>query len=138
MTFKAPKEHPRPTIETGPGLTKQSMAKETDINLIMAKYQRTGLVNFVNENQGEYMEAPDMDFHQAIDYIAKSKELFDEMPSSLRKRFNNDPGEFLDFVHDENNADEMVELGLAKRTPEEPPAAPAEPAETPPVVEPSP
>lgn len=135
MSFKAPEEQPRPTVETGPGLTKQSMAKDTDINLIMAKYQRTGLVTFVNENQGEYMEAPEMDFHQAIDYIAKSKELFDEMPSSLRKRFNNDPGEFLDFVHDETNADEMVKLGLAKRTPEEPPTAPAEPAETTPEVE---
>jgi len=76
-----------------------------------------------------------MDFHQAIEYIAKSKELFDEMPSTLRKRFNNDPGEFLDFVHDENNADEMVSLGLAKRVNEEPPAATAAPAETTPAVE---
>jgi len=135
MTFKAPEEQPRPTVDTGPGLTKQSMAKDTDINLIMAKYQKTGLVNFVNENQGEYMEAPEMDFHQAIDYIAKSKELFDEMPSTLRKRFNNDPGEFLDFVHDPNNADEMVSLGLAKRVNEAPAAAPAETAETTPEVE---
>jgi len=134
MTFKAPEEQPRPTVDTGPGLTKQSMAKDTDINLIMAKYQRTGLVSFVNENQGEYMEAPEMDFHQAIDYIAKSKELFEEMPSNLRKRFNNDPGEFLDFVHDANNADEMVKLGLAKRTPEVPSPAPAEPAVTTPEV----
>jgi len=135
MTFKAPEEQSRPKVITGPGLTKQSMAKDTDINLIMAKYQKTGLVNFVNENQGEYMEAPDMDFHEAIEYIAKSKELFDEMPSTLRKKFNNDPGEFLDFVHDENNADEMVSLGLAKRETEAPTTAKAETAKTTPEVE---
>jgi len=128
---RTPEDHPRPVVNTGPGLTKSDMKQESDINFIMSKYQKTGLVSFVNENQAEYMEAPEMDFHEAMEYLAKSNELFGEMPSSLRKRFNNDPGEFLDFVHDENNADEMVKLGLAKRVTEPTPSPAAKQEATP-------
>ena len=38
--------------------------------------------------------------------------MFEELPATIRKKFENDPAKFLDFVNDERNADEMVELGL--------------------------
>lgn len=108
---------------------------ETEISNIMKKYKKTGMVNFVNNNQAEYMEAPEIDFHQAMNVIAQANEMFDQMPSELRKKFNNDPGNFMDFVHDKNNEAEMYDLGLAQRPPDYvPPAteAPAEPTpETP-------
>jgi len=116
----------RPTLDTGEGLTKQSMKKDTDINFIVKKYQRTGLADFVSKRQPEYMEAPDMDFHAALNYINEANDMFADMPSNLRKRFNNDPGEFLDFVHNPDNAEEMAELGLVKRNPEQPTAAVSE------------
>jgi len=111
----------RPVLNTGKGLTKQSMRDECDINVIMKKYAKTGLTNFVSARKGEYMEVPNIDFHEAMNLITKSNEMFDDMPSELRKRFRNDPGEFMDFVHDPNNLEEMYSLGLAQRPPEEAP-----------------
>lgn len=128
---------PRPTIDCGPGRTKQNMKNESDINLIMSKYKKTGLVNFVNTRQAEYMQSNPVDFHEAMNVIAESNSLFADMPAYLRKRFNNDPGEFLKFVQDEENRAEMIDLGLVERRPEDPPPVKttAEPAETTPEVE---
>lgn len=127
-----------PKLNCGEGRTKQSMKDETDINLIMAKYQKTGMVNFVNKNQGEYLDVPNIDFHEAMNAIKDANNMFGDMPSTIRKRFNNDPGEFLDFVHDPANVDEIYEMGLAERPegwvapaseaiPETIPETPAEP-----------
>jgi phage internal scaffolding protein len=42
--------------------------------------------------------------------------MFNDLPSSIRSRFGNDPAAFLDFVNDEGNADEMIKLGLIEKT----------------------
>ena len=39
--------------------------------------------------------------------------MFEELPSQIRKKFNNDPAQFLDFVQNENNKDALYEMGLA-------------------------
>lgn len=121
----------RPTLDTGPGLTKQSFRDESNINFIMKKYQKTGTVNFVSNVQPDFMNIPAVDFKQAMDTVIRANGMFGDMPSSLRKRFNNDPAEYLEFMEDPANLDEMVELGLAKR-----PEAPVEPVVDP--VEPTP
>ena len=48
-----------------------------------------------------------------MDQINRSKAVFEALPSVLRKRFDNDPAKFLDFVQDSNNSKELVEMGLA-------------------------
>lgn len=106
-------ERERPILICGESMTKQSHKDETDINLIMRKYQKTGLVSFVNERQPQYMEAPEIDFQTAMQIVTQANEMFADMPSSMRKRFHNDPGEFMEFVHNPDNAEEMVKLGLA-------------------------
>lgn len=113
MFYKESKK--RPVITCDDGLTKQSMRDETDINLIMAKYQKTGMINFVNSRKGEYMEVPDVDFQTAMDAVVQGNQMFADMPSNLRKQFNNDPGQFMDFVHNPENKEAMYELGLAER-----------------------
>lgn len=114
--------HVRPGLDTGPGLTKQSHKKSTDINLIMAKYQKTGMISFGTNERPEFMSIDGLDFQDALDTVIIANEMFAQMPSSYRKRFNNDPKEFLDFVDDPANLEEMYDLGLATRPP--PPATP--------------
>jgi len=127
---------PRPTIDCGPGKTKSNMKDASDINLIMARYKKTGLINFVDKRQAEYMQSNPVDFHEAMNLIAESNSLFADMPAYLRKRFNNDPGEFLKFVQEEENRPEMIDLGLVERTPNDPPPVKsAEPAGRPPEAE---
>lgn len=117
---------------TGPGRTKQSFRDECDINNIMGKFQRTGLLEAVNKNQPRYGDVPAMDFRQAVENIRLADEMFSEMPSNVRKRFENDPGAFLAFIQNADNYDEAVELGLIV------PPAPEEPVEVRVVPDPAP
>lgn len=116
MSFRVdrPEDYEKPTIDCGPGLTKQSHKNDSDINLIMSKYKKTGVINFVNNRQAEYMEVPDTDFQTAMNTITEANQMFAEMPAALRKKFGNDPGNFLSFVHDPKNLDEIYELGLVE------------------------
>ena len=51
-------------------------------------------------------------YHDACNAIAEAGESFDALPATLRDRFKNDPGEFVQFVLDDKNRDEAVRLGL--------------------------
>jgi len=110
-----PKEHLGDIGDLGVSLTKQSFTKECDINNIMAKYQKTGAIEHVNKHEASYGFATSIDFQEALEIIRTGQTMFDELPSSIRTKFDNDPAKFLDFVQDENNQAEMVELGLAHK-----------------------
>jgi len=98
----------------GESLAKQSMRDECDINQIMAKYQKTGAVSHLNKHGADYGFASGEDFSESMRVITAAQGMFDDLPSSVRTRFGNDPALFLDFVQDEENVDEMVKLGLAE------------------------
>lgn len=98
---------------SGIGRTDQSFQKQCDINQIMVKYQKTGLIDHVSQHGGNYGDFTSAsDYHTAMNQINEAQAAFDSLPSSLRKRFDNDPYEFLKFVQEESNIDEMRELGL--------------------------
>lgn len=139
-------KHARVTTDpVGASRTKQSFQAETEINNIVRRYQATGLLEHINSHGAKYNDMPGpTDFKEAMDLVMESKSMFNELPANLRNRFANDPAQFLDFVGDDANRDEMIEMGLI--TPEldlgdpptpipsaEPPA-PAEPPETPPAA----
>ncbi len=100
-----------------PGRTKQSMAAECDINNIMAKYDKTGLLDFVNEHQPNYGDCVGVDFANALGTVARARDMFAQLPGQVRQDFNNDPEEFFDFVNDPENHDEAVEMGLIVEEP---------------------
>lgn len=92
--------------------TKQEFKAESDINKIMARYQRTGEIHAINNVAPQYLDVTGADFQRHQEIIAGAKSLFESMPSSLRSRFDNDPAKFLDFTSDPKNRVEMAELGL--------------------------
>ena len=51
-------------------------------------------------------------FQDMMDLIVKAQESFDALPSHVRDRFKNDPRELLEFIDDEDNLDEAVDLGI--------------------------
>lgn len=107
------------------------MKNECDINSIMAKYQKTGLIDHVKTHGGSYGDMPELsEFHDAMNIITGANSMFAELPATVRNRFQNDPGEFLDFISDEENRNELVEMGLI--APEEEPEAPSSTPEEPP------
>lgn len=95
-----------------PTRTKQSFKEECDINNIMRKFGVTGLVptNVHAPMHGDFTNA--MTFQESLDAMIAAEQSFMKMPSNVRKRFHNDPAEFVDFCSDEANRDEMKKMGL--------------------------
>lgn len=133
-------------ISFPPSMTKQSFKDECDINNIIKSYSVTGQLTHINAKaaQGAYQDLPDeVDFQTSLNVIKAATESFATLPSHVRARFNNDPAQFLAFMEDANNVDEMVKMGLASKRPETasgggnnkkpplPPAAAAAPIEEP-------
>lgn len=114
--------------QEGEGRTKQSDKENCDINIIMARHGRGIPVTHVNGNEaqwGDFSTGPD--FRQAQDAVASAKQAFGELPSKIRTRFHNEPGELLQFLTDEDNRAEAEKLGLLKEPePEAPKMAPIE------------
>lgn len=99
----------------GESLTLQAEAENADITLIMQKYAKTGIITAPIKNNpvyGDYSTMPS--FHEAQNIISKAHEQFDGLPLNLKKRFQNDPAQFLEFVHNDQNYDEALKLGLVK------------------------
>lgn len=118
---------------------KQSFKDECDINKIMAKFQRTGIINHYANHAPEYGDATPIEYLDALQTVAKANEMFADLPSSVRKRFSNSPEEFLEFVQNPENLEECRKMGLAPATslsdnkPDKPKpkraSAPSEPSE---------
>jgi len=100
--------------------TKQSFREECDINTIMARYQSTGEMPVISERAPQYLDVSSgFDFALMQDQLVEAQNLFNDLPSSLRNRFANNPALFLNFVQDEANRPEMYKLGLLKKSPSE-------------------
>ena len=96
-------------------MTKQSFKEECDINNILAKYKKTGLLDHVNNYQGDYTDVTSMgDYHQSQNMVIQANETFMSLPAEIRTQFANDPGQFLDFVENPDNKLAMEEMGLLK------------------------
>jgi phage internal scaffolding protein len=102
----------RVTVETGPGLTEQAHKNETDMNYILRDYQRTGLIKHAKLNEGRYDDIAVQDFQEAMFIVKNAQDMFDQLPSNIRKRFQNNPAEFLAFVQNPENEQEMRFLGI--------------------------
>lgn len=116
---------------TGPGRTKQSFKAECDINQIMARFRKTGTVDFTNKHEPRYGDVTAFEYQSAVCTVAAAKSMFNDMPSHLRARFENEPARFLAFVNDERNRAEAEQLGLLKVKPEGPVASPQAPQANP-------
>lgn len=103
------------SIEYPPTLTKQSMKDECDINRIISKYSKIGVIEHINRNQASFGDVTDLDFQQSLHLVQSAQDAFDELPSQIRQRFNNDPSQLLAFLQDKNNLEEAISLGLVEK-----------------------
>lgn len=115
------REHKRVQKSFGkPSRTKQSFKDECDINLIMKRFKNVMGAEYLNRYQGylsgEFGDFSNvMDYRSAIDQIEQARGVFGALPAKVRARFENDPAQFLDFVQNPANANELVDLGLATK-----------------------
>ena len=113
-----PKRNPkhrrvRPTLKTGKGRTKASFASECDINNIMRRYDREGVITHLSHVKARYADVCDVgDYRAAMQRVAAVNTIFEELPSKLREVFDNDPATFLDEVQSADQA-QLEAWGLA-------------------------
>lgn len=108
---------PRKRVVTqvvGESRTKQSFRDECDINRIMARYQNTGVLEFVQRREAQYADVSALDYQEACNVVAGANSMFEQLPSALRARFSNSPAKLLEFLDDPSNRQEAVELGLVE------------------------
>jgi len=94
-------------------LTQQQFKEESDINTIVARFMKSGVLpNPVNMPQYVDYEGV-FDFQSAMNTVRQADENFMRMDANVRARFNNSPQEFLEFFANPENNDEAIRLGLA-------------------------
>lgn len=76
-------------------MTKQDQAAACDINNIVKKYQRTGLIDHLAEYAPHYGDATQVEYLDAFNLLQRTDTAFDSLPSSVRARFDNDPASWL-------------------------------------------
>lgn len=115
------------TYFEGLSLTKQSFKAECDVNEILRKWQKTGLVTHVASQPPKFGDFDQVvDYQGALNQVIAADAAFMALPSSVRDRFSNDAGALFAFVQDSSNRDEAISLGLIDPPPKvEPPAPPA-------------
>lgn len=88
--------------------------KSLDINAIIARYRKTGIlpVNNRTPTYGDFSAVED--FLQAQNTYLRAKQQFDALPARLRSQLQNDPARFLDWITKDENREEAVKLGLIK------------------------
>ena len=93
-------------------LTQQHFKDETDINNILRQFNITGLLpeSPLAPRYGDFTGIGD--YHSALNAVIAAEDGFLALPAELRARFANDPAQLIDFMSDENNRDEAVQLGL--------------------------
>lgn len=95
-----------------PSLAKKSFKESCDINFILSKYQRTGELP-ISRKPALYGDFSTVgDYLSSMQTIVKADEQFNGLDAKIRDRFNNDPARFLEFVHNKENYDEGVKLGI--------------------------
>lgn len=101
-------------VPDGESMTEQAHRDEVNINTIVRKYHRTGFMPTYGNmpTYGDFSETGT--YQEALDQCRAAEQQFMTLPSPIRKRFRNDPGELIQFLSDPENAVEAQELGLVK------------------------
>jgi len=98
--------------------TVQSSAPACDINNIMKKYKETGMIQHNSNREPFYGDVSGItDFRQAMEIVLNAETTFNNLPSEVREKFENDPGNFIEWIKNPTNLEEARKDGYVD-TPE--------------------
>jgi len=103
-----------------PSLTKQSEKNSCDINKIVQKYIKTGVMPHVrNSVELLYLDATAIpDYQSALNIVIESEASFNSLPAQVRAHFDNDPAKFVSAFQaelPEDTSEILVEYGLMSK-----------------------
>lgn len=94
--------------------TEQAHKRMCDVNEIIKKYDKTGLITHISQYEARFGDMNGMEFKTAQDMVASAQSNFEALPSEIRNMFDNSPAALLDFMDDPSNREKAIELGLIK------------------------
>lgn len=109
---RGPGEDDSPTV--------QSAKDDCDINVIVKRFMKTGVLPVVQRGPAITGSVTPMEFRDALDLVRQGQAEFDALPARVRRHFLNDPARFVEACQDPSRVEELRSLGLAN-----PPLAPA-------------
>lgn len=94
----------------GPSLTEQNHARACDINSIMARYVKTGLIDHVQSYQPTYGDVSEKDFQNAMQLVAGVISEFEQLPAFVRDFYSGDPENYLEAISTPEGIEELRSL----------------------------
>lgn len=105
------------TINDLPSKTKQSLLDDADINKIVKRHMATETLQELDKLEKVYGQITSTNLMDAYRQIDDAQAAFNDIPSGIRKKFDQDAGAFIDYATDPKNIDQMVKWGLAINPP---------------------
>lgn len=98
------------------GMTQPEFASDCDINTIISRYESLQVpMPIADPSQfGDFTGLSD--YHTICNRIASIDQHFEDLPATVRKRFDNDPGQLLAFLDDPTSRSEAEQLGLIQKS----------------------
>lgn len=113
----------------GRGRTHQEFKDECDINSILKKYTKTGLLPHLVKSEPKYGDfSSALSYKESLELVLFAQEQFAALPAETRARFQNDPVQFLAFAEDPKNGAELIKMGLATAAESAKASPPSQPA----------
>ena len=101
---------------TGESMTQEHFREETEILNIIRRHDRNGVIDHINKGSAIYGDFSEItDYRDMIHKLREADSAFAQVPSDVRKRFENDPAKFFNFVTDESNHEALAEMGLVMK-----------------------
>jgi len=97
----------------------QSHKDEVNINNIVKRHGIDLIAKTAALQQFKFDDNPNNDFQEIMNAILKAQDSFSSVPSDIRKQFDNNPAQFMDFIHNPDNQQQLIDWGLAS-APEKP------------------
>lgn len=101
-----------------PTMTIQSEKDNCDINVIMNRYATSGtpLPYRADGVEPVYADVSELgDYMENYQRCKQAEEMFNSLPSALRKELDNNPANLLPFIQDEKNKERCYEYGLLNK-----------------------
>jgi phage internal scaffolding protein len=95
------------------GRTQQHLKDECDINRIMERHRVTGMVTHLTKGEPQYGDFSNLgDYQDALNTMIRAEDAFMSLDAHVRRKFENDPQQLINFLDDTNNDQEAIEMGL--------------------------
>jgi len=98
--------------------TKAANKNECDINLMVARYKKTGVFQNLNPREPKYGDfSQAISLEEAYHQVEAANRSFMELPAAVRAMAQNNPITLLEMLADEGATEALIKVGLPVKTP---------------------